>query len=649
MKVGATTIAGNYMGATVEAESIKGGENPTEGVVIFSFSGEGGTFINNVSFKLVGEPYIKFDEQGKMLTMAVAMIEGDNGEFIVPISLHDFIAAPKVSLKGQSGCPFETELEKIDEFNYKAIIKNHSTKSDKPNAQSSMYHVEVVAEGETEYAAESFRADIYPEGLSVSIVKFDEEGRAQIGAYSDKERAEGGEEVLATRFKVELAVSTQDEKGRTKAELVDLTNIEVEFSKLKGSTAQGENLAKVFKYEIIDTSSGGIYNFQPKMQIPEGKEKHFLTLPISCEYQNKEYLLDLPVRLIGEPFNEMQEKQKELDLLLARIKRYMPPEQWSDVIRNLKENYDRLSSKEIRLLNRSLYDTAARKLLYEAEENINYADTLDWVVWGLEWVKWVGDQAFSYVATAYTGPVGEALLTPAKEIMIQLISENIWYREGISSPSEKLRGVNTNLMAMLENSLMTQIKEDTSVKKAGAILASFTVIKIINHYYNDRGPDGKPIGFYDAILAGLGDLTSNAFKSIISNKFDELAKSPKAKEYFTKYVGEWVKELLDANAAGWREKGLDAVKKYVEESAGLIYAKVYTKAQQVEINEKAGSLVVKINIWDDPADKNNSIIVSIDVMDVKDKIYDYIFKSMFAMFPFTSFPLNPPADPIYIT
>lgn len=649
MKVGTAEMAGRYVGATVEAESAKGSENPSEGIVSFEYIGEGGQFRNNVSFRLVGEPYIKFDEQGQKLSMAVPMIEGDMGVYKVPFSLHDFVDVPKLSIKPQENSPFEVELETTDDFNYKVIIKNRSTKSEKPNAQSSMYYVEVIAEGEDEYVNDRFRMDIYPEGLSVSVIKFDEEGYAQIGAYSDVEKVEGGEAVLATRFRLELAVSVADEGGRTKAELVDLTNIEAAFKALKGSSVRTDNLAKVFKYEIEKVSGNGVYKLQPKMQIPEGDEKHHLYLPISCEYQSKQYSLDLPVRLIGEPFNEMKEKQQELEMLLDRIKRYMPPEQWTDVIRNLKENYDNLSAKEIRLLNRSLYDTAARKMLDEAQENIDFAETLDWVIWGLEWVKWVGDQAFSYVAAAYTGPVGEALLSPTKEIMVQLISENIWYREGISSPAEKLRGVNSNLMAMLENSLMTQIKEDTSIKKAGAILAAFTVIKIVNHYYNDVGSDGKRIGFYDAILAGLGDLTSNAFKYIVSSKFDEMAGSPKAKEYFEKYVGEWVKNLLDKNADGWREKGIEVIKKYVEETAGLVSAKVYSKAQQVELKEEKGSLVININVWEDSANSNNSVIVSIDVMQIKDKLYDYIFGTMFSTFPFAQTKLNPPADPVYIS
>jgi hypothetical protein len=232
--------------------------------------------------------------------------------------------------------------------------------------------------------------------------------------------------------------------------------------------------------------------------------------------------------------------------------------------------------------------------------------------------------------------------------MVQLISENIWYREGVSSPDAKLRGVRGNLSAMLENALMTQIDDKASMKKVGLILASFTVIKIVNHYYNDVGPDGKPIGFYDAILAGLGDLTVNAFKYIVGTKFDEMTKGPKAHDYYQKYVGQYVKDFLDLNIPDWRGKGLAIVKKYVEETTGLMAAKVYSKAQQVEITDNtSGGVVIRVNVWDDP-DPGKSIVIEVDLMKIKDQVFDYIFNAWFSNFPFTSSPLSPPADPPYM-
>ena len=648
MRIGAPVMTGSYVAAAVEAVSVAGSSKIEYGTVSFKFTGEGGTFQNNVRFRLVGEPYIRFEEQGEYLFMETAMLFGDKGSYEVPFTLNDFLDIPKVSVKPQDNSPFGITLERTDDFRYKALISNTSSKPEKPNVRSSSFNVDITGETDKENAKETFRIIIYPEGLSVSQVKFDENDRALFGAYSDNEAALEQPDVLATRLKIDLAVSTIDDRGMTKTRIIDPAKYSPVIEKLKGTDPRTENVSKVFKYEVEMTSSPGIYKFQPEMQIPEGDSKLLMILPLSCEYLGKSYVLELPVRLLGEPFNEMKAKQDELDLLLKRIKRYMPPEDWSGVISHIKENYDRMSPKEIRLLNRSLYEITARKLLDEARSEIDYANALDWVVWGLEWVKWVGDQAFAYLAFTYTGPLGEAVLSPAKDIMTGLIAENIWYREGITTTADKLRGVNSNLMAMLENSLMSQIGSDTSLKKAGAILAAFLVIKTVNHYYNDVGPDGKPIGFYDALLAGFGDLTSNAIKFIVSEKFTEMTKDSKAKEYFSKYTGDWLRKFLDSNAGGWQTQGLDIVNKYLQELCGLGAAKVYSKASQTQISTDGGGLVITFNLWDDPKDQNNSVFVSVDVMRVKDKLFDYIFDSMFAMIPFAPSKIEPPKDPAFI-
>ena len=115
-----------------------------------------------------------------------------------------------------------------------------------------------------------------------------------------------------------------------------------------------------------------------------------------------------------------------------------------------------------------------------------------------------------------------------------------------------------------------------------------------------------------------------------------------------KYAGEWVKRFLDSNAAGWREHGIAVIKKYVEELCGAGAAKVYTKATQIELDTKSGGLIININLWDDPKDTKNSVIVSLDVLKIKDKLYNYIFNSLFRSFPFASTLLAPPSDPLFI-
>ncbi len=120
---------------------------------------------------------------------------------------------------------------------YKLVLHNRSVKPEKQRPTCETFSFELVAENDQEYAHTMVTVTMYPEGLAVRGVKFDKLGYAQIGAYADAERAEGGEEVLATRLNVELAVGKLDEKGIHTVELVDVTKAGLEFGKLKGSDA----------------------------------------------------------------------------------------------------------------------------------------------------------------------------------------------------------------------------------------------------------------------------------------------------------------------------------------------------------------------------------------------------------------------------
>ncbi|MFA5523499.1 MAG: hypothetical protein WDA24_04000, partial [Tissierellales bacterium] len=74
LKVESTTMTDNYMGALVCAESAPGGQNPDSGVLSIKFSGEGGSFQNNVTFRLVGNAYIHFPDRGQKLTPTTYML-----------------------------------------------------------------------------------------------------------------------------------------------------------------------------------------------------------------------------------------------------------------------------------------------------------------------------------------------------------------------------------------------------------------------------------------------------------------------------------------------------------------------------------------------------------------------------------------------
>ncbi|MBN2557380.1 MAG: hypothetical protein JXB33_01355, partial [Clostridia bacterium] len=297
MMIGGSVSAGRYIGATVEAQSKKGQDNPDRGTVSFRFTGEGGIFQNDVMFNLVLDPFIKFLKKNGN---TVAVIEGDGGHYESAFELVDFTEVPKVTVKPlDQNHPFEIDAVRVNDFTYKLEIENRTISNgnsgEKPKKPSySFYKFEMFAENEVESARTMFEVNVYPEGIVVRNVEFDDNGYALIRAFADEERADGGEEVLATRLIVELAVGNVDEQGRSTTELVDITKTGFKIGELEGTDPDTMNLAKAFEYEIEDAGKGA-YKFQPKMQIPEGENPYYMILPMSCSYNNVDYKLDFPV------------------------------------------------------------------------------------------------------------------------------------------------------------------------------------------------------------------------------------------------------------------------------------------------------------------------------------------------------------------
>ncbi|KUO60018.1 MAG: hypothetical protein APF84_13350 [Gracilibacter sp. BRH_c7a] len=674
LKVSSQTMAGNYMGALVEAETVKRAQNPTEGIISFKFTGEGGYFQNNVTFKLIGEPYITFPERGENLEMTVDMLYGDDGIYEVPFELVDFMEKPvSVKAQPQDGSPFSLELEAIDDFHYIARLQNTSTKPQKIQAQSKIFTINVTAENQTEYAKSTFRAVLYPEGISVRVIKYNEDGYALISAYEDTNTEEAGD-VTPTRFLVELAVGTVDENGRNKAKLVDASEYKPEFAKLEGTNNRTEELVKRFQYEIKDAGKAA-FTFQPLMQIPELENPYYVKLPITCEYAGETYTLDLPVRLIGEKLKPMGERKEELRLLLKRIRRYMPPEEWHDILAKIKPDLDKRSAEELRLLSKSVIYTAQARLLSEAAAQTNWAETLDWCIGALSVIKWVGDQAFSYLATVYTGPAGDAILSPMKDMLTALIGEagaSILVGEGFEYETLQL---GNSVGTMLENLIMSSVDVSIhEIRQIASVLAGFAVVNVAKHYVLDLDKNGQR-SFYNALLSGFGDITANCMKIAGGTFFEKAMKSKAAENAMKTYCGKWIRQYLVKylpdieiyfSECMVSIAKFDIVKKYIEELCGFGTVELFSRNRKeieksidqaykdtnAEITEfgkrlEASNYVVTITLWSDENNPDNSLMVDVDLMKVKDSLFDYIFDSICGIFPFPQNSTTVPGDPVF--
>jgi hypothetical protein len=657
LMVEGTAIADNYMGALVCAESVPGGQNPDSGVLSIRFSGEGGSFQNNVTFRLVGDAAIHFPERGKMLTPTTYMLYGDNGDYQVPIELIDFILPPqKVRLELPGNQPFTAETERIDDTHY--IIHLHNTspiQTDKAQPQQ-IFMVFVYAENEKESAHDNFLVNLLPEGLSLrpfTGCPIDENGRLQVVCSLAPEQGEAEVEIEKTEFQLVLCVSQIDESGRKQAILVDSNSMDCRFDPMTAESEKLQNLLKAFVYEMefSEAKRTGIFRICPKRQLPQDDRLDYdIALPVSCDYKDQTYTLDIPIRLLGDKLLPMAEKSEEIALLIKRIRKFVDEEERAALIRGFKNDLPKMSATDVRLLSKSLvYATQAE--VYKANMHLLNAEMLDWVCWGLDWYKWIGDQAISVIISKLSynyAPFVEAIVMPAKDLLVEHMG--IWlsnYISGSPSPSAEfdLEQLESTGLTMIENILTNLIDGKTEPKKAAQILSVYLVIRTAHAYFYETNDDGSPIGIYGAIASAFGDLTAQSFKIILGTKLEQLAKNPATTKMFGGYADEFVKGLFPAefynNGGEWE---FDLIKKYIEEITVLASAKVYSGIQEgAEQDTVVGDIIV--TLIENTEDPEKTVRIAVNPLDLGKEFFDYIFDRLFGMFSFADSAVESPKDP----
>ena len=156
---------------------------------------------------------------------------------------------------------------------------------------------------------------------------------------------------------------------------------------MKAQSEKLQNLLKAFVYEMdfSEAKRTGIFRICPKRQLPQDDRLDYdIALPVSCDYKDQTYTLDIPIRLLGDKLLPMAEKSEEIALLIKRIRKFVDEEERAALIRGFKNDLPKMSATDVRLLSKSLvYATQAE--VYKANMHLLNAEMLDWVCWGLDW------------------------------------------------------------------------------------------------------------------------------------------------------------------------------------------------------------------------------------------------------------------------
>jgi|GEM_PF-900751 len=565
--IDSATISGRYVAAKVHADPE---DNDTKGSVIFTFTGEGGVFENSVVFRLVGDPYLQFIEDGSEAgtityegnTKSIRAIAGDEFTYKVRFTLVDATEEPK-KLKADENEDFDVTFEPTDlKFTYNAVLKNKSQPMSVNDGFTNprISEVHITAEMTNDYTGDgTIGVYLYPEGLSVTTdAELDESHSPKSAVAKAYEKEYVGDldaKFTQIRFYYTLAVKT-----KTEAKFPSVKEAGLKFDQMVGEGEKNACIAEKYEsgkdYNMV-VADDGDGSFEPATMLWEpleyttGIQVH---IPAKCEYEGQKYETNVYIRLRGKDQDPMAEWNVEHDKLIERIKKYVPNEYWHDYLEKVKRISEepKKGVEDLRLMSKDIV-RAYRDYWEEQGKNAQWwANTWDWMVYGAEWTKWIGDCAFSILCNIYGGPLADAILSPAKDVFAAFVGEvgvNIVWGTKFNIDNLEcfaaLRTAGDNIVGNWASDGVKGILESGSSWKAKAgmiagALAAYLIYLSVSNYLKKLNEDPENASFWRAIVDGFKDLTKNFLKACIGNLMGKWLKS----ESFQKNIGSKVEAYI---------------------------------------------------------------------------------------------------------
>ena len=579
MTLHGASMAGRYMEATVSVPE----ENRDDTArITFEFTGEGGVFANTVIFRLTDGPALKFLEEDETAgglvpyhnNCGIDAIPGDGFTYTRMFMISDAPSAPKLSdISVSDADGFEVGFEQTNGAGvYRMKVKNNTAPEPDHDIfaekKEKNFEINVNVEGEKEPVKGYVTVSLYPEGISVRSSFKDRKGDLQYIRVQSYEKEYAGD--LDRKWQVSEMQFILAVKGRDKA-VIDPKDAKYTFGKIKGSGGKGTGADKeqavADKYEYRESFGMAgdkfTYTFEPSTMLwePDNGSFFMTVLPVSCEYGGKSFKAEVPMRLKGKEIDPMEEWEREYEKTRQRIAKFSLPEKKDYNLKQLakvasNEN-GRISVTELRLMSKDILRAYMEYWTTQHEKDQWTADALDWAVWGLEWIKWIGDCAFSFLINAYAGPVADAVLSPAKDVLTSLIGEVgvniVWGTKFDPDKLEVAKALKTagdNIVGnwttdAFEDIMKTGLKNPTNIKYACAIIAGYFVYASVNNYLQHMAETGES-DFYGALMGGFKDLTVTGvkiaagimFKKWLASDYFKTKLGPKLENFMQKYFGD---------------------------------------------------------------------------------------------------------------
>ncbi|MBR4204586.1 MAG: hypothetical protein IKQ92_03830 [Clostridia bacterium] len=577
LDVHSAALSGRYVEATVSAPENAEGNQAT---LTFIFDGPGGQFHNNIIFRLVDGPSLCFtyEEVPGQLTLThencgIDAIPGDGFTYSEKFVIADAVYEPELSdISATAAQGLDISFAKTGTpFCYQLTVKNNTPPGPKHDVfaqrEERKFEITVLVKDEREPLKGYVSVYLYPEGITVdSDMKGEKKGVKYVRLQSYEKENAGA---LDRKWQASQMTVTFAVKGENRA-IINPRSMEVHAEALRGAGGLGTTAAKEdtivekYKYTAGGTFLNDRYIFQVEpgslLYEPDNGTFFMSILPVYAEYDGRRYDADIPLRLRGKDPDPMEEWNKEYEKTRSRIERFSLPGEKAVQLMKLEEiavhDQLKISVTELRLMSKDIVRGYMEYWTEQHSKDEWNAKALDWAVWGLEWVKWIGDCAFSIVVSAYTGPL-EAIISPAKDVLVSAIGEvgvnivwgtkfnveNLEIAKAIKSAGDNfVSGGAAEGITWLASSGMSNPQQ---IKYACYIIGGYFVFAVFNNYLQQL-EEGKN-DFWGAIMSAFSDLTGLALKVAASMLFKKWLDSETFKEKTGPAIQKWMQKHFGDN------------------------------------------------------------------------------------------------------
>ena len=337
-------ISGRYVEASVTVPKDYEGD---EASVLFTFTGEGGTFTEKVIFRVSDGPYLEFvsdDNDGYISPkncIRFDAIKGDGFTYSAKFKICDAVKEPDLwAFKEEYKDGLSVKFEKTDEkFVYKVSVKNKTSKAMEHDIFAEPEDLgfdftALIEEAKTRVSG-NVSLRLYEEGLTVASRYKDKKDDTEYIRVQAYEKEHAGD--LDNKWQVTEITFTLALIGDTKSE-IDPDGMSLKFEKLKGAGGIGcdasaeQSLAEKFEYkeELNVFNDKNVLTFEPNSNLcePEDGSYFIVLLPAKCSCKGKTYEGDIPLRLEGKKPDPFEGWDEEYSKLKERIEKYTGLQSW---------------------------------------------------------------------------------------------------------------------------------------------------------------------------------------------------------------------------------------------------------------------------------------------------------------------------------